>query len=138
MTEEQIAAQLKQNITPEPTTEDVIPGVQPEQGDPDTPSAQSAIGFKLDDMFQYKLHDYFGKQYRPTDEISKQQVDFIYEKASKMIGTAEYSLVLTKIRDLEQILGYSNSDNRIYKLYQWLKLDSIRQNIDRQMEAIRG
>jgi len=138
MTEEQIAAQLKQNITPEPTTEDVIPGIQPEQGDPDAPSAQSATGYKLDDMFQYKLHDYFGTQYRQTDEISKQQVDFIYEKAAKMIGSTEYSLVLSKIRDLETILGTSNSQNRIYKLYQWLKLDSIRQNIDRQMEAIRG
>ena len=101
-----------------------------------TDQDHSSVDTQLDDITQYKLHDFFGEKYRPADEISRQQVEYIYEHVAKMLDEPEYSLVVAKIRDLERIIGTTNSSQRVYKLYQWLKLDSMRRNIEREQGAL--
>jgi len=135
MNEEAIAERLRQAVAPEPVAE--IPTPQPEQNT-NIGQATTAINIDLDEITQYKLHDFFGQTYKPNDEISRQQVQYIYQSVSKTLDDPQYGFVVARIRDLERIIGTANSDKRIYKLYQWLKLESIRKNIDAQMGAING
>ena len=130
MDETTIATQLKQSITSPPSTVlgTVAKVVEPQSGVP--------VIYPLDELVQYKLHDYFGEQYRSNDDIAKTQIQFIYDNVSKMVDNPEYGFVLAKIRDLESILGFGNGDNRIYKLYQWLRLEGVRKNIDAEMGAL--
>lgn len=130
--EEQIAAQLQQRI---PQTEEPQPAVVTKDlGHPG--QADVAVPLELDEMTQYKLHDYFGEQYKPRDEVNRQRISFIYEAVSKMADEPEYGFIVNKIREIERIAGTSRSDNRIYRLYQWLKLDNIRKNTEAEMSAL--
>lgn len=132
MNEDTIVENLKANIPqPDEFTPAVKVAPEPTQG-----QATTAVDYHLDEIAQYKLHDFFGQKYRPTDEISRQQVEYIYTKVSDMVDEPEYSLVVSKIRDLERIIGTSNSSQRVYKLYQWLKLDNMRRNIEREQGAL--
>lgn len=132
--EDQIVQKLKQNI-PEPYKTDLAPVT-------DVPAnngqAEIAPAYELDEMVQYKLHDLFGTQYRPTDEVSKQRVQYIYETVSKTLEDPQYGFVAAKIREIERIAGITNSDDRIYRMYQWLKLENIRRTTESEMEALRG
>lgn len=132
MDESQIAAQLKQNL-PQPYQTDIAP--QPE---PDTTNGQATVAtdYPLDEIVQYKLHDYFGETYKPNDETKRQQLSYIYEEVSGMLEDKEYGFVVARIRELERMIGTANSDNRLYRLYQWLKLNNVRRNIDAQMGAL--
>lgn len=132
MQEEEIAQNLKANI---PQAEEFTPAAKPPT-DTSYGQATTDVHHELDEITQYRLQDYFDVRYRQTDEASRQQIQYIYDSVSKMVDEQDYSLVLAKIRDLERIIGTTNSERRVYKLYQWLKLDSMRRNIDAQMGAI--
>lgn len=130
--EAQIVEKLKQNVTPQATT--VLAPIAP----PSTDNGQAVVASKypLDEMVQYKLHDYFGEQYKPNDEEARQRLEYIYTQVSELVGEQDYGIVLAKIRNLEDIIGTNYSDNRIYKVYQWLKLDKARRSIDAEMGAL--
>lgn len=132
MTEQEIQDQLKQNIKePEP----FVPAPRPAQ---DTNSGQATVSpsYELDEITQYKLHDYFGEQYKPNDEVSRERLQFIYGEVLRTLDTQDYGYVLAKISDLERMIGTVHSDDRLYRLYQWLKLDSVRRNVEAEMGAI--
>ena len=133
MTEQEIVEQLKQKVTPPVDTvlTPVVPHVDVTYG-----QATTAPEFELDEMLQYKLHDYFGEQYKDSDEVKRQQIQYIYGEVAGMIDTQEYGFIVAKIRDIERIIGLTNTSNRLYKLYQWLKLDKVRRNIDAEMGAL--
>lgn len=136
MTEAEITASLQQSVTPPPSVVDEVVPILPEEGTPN--QAQDAPLIDLDELTQYKLHDFFGEQYRATDEIKRQQLSYIYQQVSKMIETQDYGFVVAKMRDLEQMMGIAHSQDRLYKMYQWLKLDSMRKSIDMQMGTLYG
>lgn len=134
MNEDQISNNLKANI---PTAEEFTPApVAPV--DTTYGQATTSPNFELDEITQYKLQDYFNVRYRQTDETNRQQIKYIYERAYEMVDVKEYGYVVEKIRELERLIGTSNSERRVYKLYQWLKLDHVRRNIEAQMGAISG
>ena len=133
MDEQALAAELAQNVvrpTEQPPEQIVTPTQEPDS------LARTAELIDLDELTQYKLHDFFGEPYRANDEVKRQQMQYIYGCVSKMIGTQEYGFVVAKMREMERIIGIVHSDNKIYKMYQWLKLDNMRRNIDAQMSAI--
>ena len=132
MTEQEIADRLKQTIQPAP--EPSVPA--PVKPDEPINLATTAVEIDLDELTQYKLHDYFGEQYRPNDDAARQQLQYIFSEVSKMIPEQEYGFVVAKIRDLERIIGTSHAEDRRYKLYQWIKLNNMRRNIDAEMGAI--
>ena len=132
MNEEDIVNQLKENL-PEPYKTDVVPGPTP---DTTNGQATSDAPYKLDELSQYKLHDYFGAHYRETDETSRSQIEYIYETIGRNIGSADYLVILNKIREVERIAGISHSENRIYRLYQWLKLDNVRRRAEGEMNIL--
>lgn len=136
MTEEEIAEQLKQNIEHSGDTPQDPAQSKPVEIDTSNGQATIAPTYELDEITQYKLHDYFGEQYKPHDETARQQLQYIYEEVAKMVEDKEYGFVLAKIRDLEQVLGVSTAENRRYRLYQWLRLNNMRRNIDAEMGAI--
>lgn len=129
MEEKQIADDLKQNITPAYKT-DIAP-VTSNDG-----TLSYATDFPLDELIQYKLHDYFEEQYKPNGEENKQRLSFIYSEVSNLIDNQDYGFVIAKIRDLERIIGTATSDNRLYRLYQWLKLDKTRRSIESEMGTV--
>ena len=132
MDEEAIAERLKQNI-PKVVEPTLVP-----QAPPDTTNGQATTAdtYDLDEMTQYKLHDLFGVQYKPNDEVSNQQVSYIYQEVAKRVPEPEYGFVVAKIRELERMIGTSNDGNRIYRLYQWLKLDTVRRETEAQMGVL--
>lgn len=132
MQEQEIVDQLKQNL-PEPYKTD-LPAVEPA----DTTQGQATIApaYELDELTQYKLHDYFGETYKPSNEESKQRVAYIYEHVADMLEDKNYGFVVAKIREIERVIGITNDERRVYKLYQWLKLEGLRRNIDVEMGAL--
>lgn len=132
MNEEEIVARLKSSIpvNDAPTTSPIV-----QTPVTDEASTHGQVN-QLDEITKYKLQDYFGVRYRPTDEVSNQQVAYIYETVSKSLEDKDYGFVISRIRELERMIGTANSDNRVYKLYQWLKLENIRKNIELQQGAL--
>lgn len=133
MTEAEIVAQLKQNVQ---APEDNILDTRPAPKEPEVNLATTAIGIDLDEVTQYKLHDYFGEPYKANDEVGRQQLQYIYSEVAKLIPDVEYGFVVAKIRELERMIGLTNSEQRRYKLYQWLKLNNVRREVDAEMGAI--
>lgn len=131
MDEEAITARLRENVPREDE-----PVQAPIQAPPTGEPSGVTGGIALDDMMQYKLHEYFGQQYRTTDEESKQRTSYIYQTVAQLIGTSDYSFVVAQVRQLEQMLGTANSPDRLYRLYQWLKLDNARRKISMEMDAV--
>ena len=132
MNEQEIANNLKQSI-PQPE-EPVLAPTPP----PDTSSGQATTGlaYELDELTQYKLHDLFDEAYKPNDEVTKQRLSYIYQEVTKMVPESDYGFVAAKIRELQRIIGISDTNNRIYKLYQWLKLNNTRKNIEAEMGSV--
>ena len=134
MNEQQIQEDLKQNIPePEPFTPAPV-------APPDTSNGQAAPAttFDLDELTQYKLHDLFGQQYRPNDEVTRQQLSYIYKEVSGLVERPEYGYISAKINDLMRMIGISHSDNKMERLYQWLKLDNVRKNVEGEMWSLSG
>lgn len=131
--EEEIQERLKQNV-PGPYETDIAP-----KPAVDTTTGQATVGpaYELDELTMYKVHDFFGQRYKDTDETAKGHARYVYEEVAKLIGTTEYSAVISKIIDLEGLIGTSHSENRMYKLYEWLRLDNIRKNTETQMQNLR-
>lgn len=131
MNEQEIAAKLQQNL-PQPV-EPSEPIAQPKMG---VGQAEQAMETGLDEMTVYKLHEFFGERYDSNDENSKVHAEYIYEKLGQILGESDYGLIVAKARELERLIGTTNGDRRMYKLYRWLKLDSIRRSTEAQMSAL--
>lgn len=100
--------------------------------------ASSAPEYQLDEMIQYKLQDYFGETYKDTDTIKRQQVEYIFKQVSAQLGTTDYGQVVAQCSNLERMIGLNGAPDRLYRLYQWLKLDNTRRSIDAEMGALSG
>ena len=133
MDEQLLQEKLKQNI---PTADEFTPAPVAVQTEFPNGSDVANDVESMTEMMQYKLSDFFGETYRPNDEIKKQQMKYIYEKVLGMVESPEYGFIVEKLNVIVRILGLTNSEQKVYKVYQWLKLDSMKKNIDRQMEAI--
>lgn len=127
MDEAQIAASLKQNIPKEPE-----PTIAPPPP-PNTTSGQAktADDYGLDEMTTYKLKDYFGDR-----DPDMNQLKYVYAELAGQVGN-DYHLIMAKVRELEDIMAIRYNENRIYKLYQWLKLDTIRKQTEQEMSYLR-
>lgn len=132
MNEEAIATRLRENLPSQPEEETTkVDEKKPEA------TADTLLSTKLDDLTQIKIHGYFGQEYRISDEESKQRISYIFETVAKDIGTIEYSKVISRIHEIEQSVGTTRSDNRLYKLYEWMKLDNTRRRASMEMDALR-
>lgn len=132
MNEEALAARLRENLPSQPEEETTkVDEKKPEV------TEDTLLSTKIDDITQLKIHEYFGQKYRTSDEESKQRTSYIFETVAKDIGTIEYSKVISRIHEIEQFVGTTRSDNRLYKLYEWLKLDNTRRRASMEMDALR-
>lgn len=133
MDEQKIAENLKQNV---PTT-------QPQ--DPEAPKADSPsdgvitpVLYDLDDVTSYKLNMWFEQAYRPSDAVMQDKLKYIYSHVASIVDTTDYSVIVSKIKDIERMLGTGNSQNRVHRLYQWLKLDNARRKVEMEMASLGG
>jgi hypothetical protein len=131
MDETAIAAQVRQNV---PVTKAPEPSVPT----PDVPEPQydNILPTELDDLTLYKASDYFGVNFKPSDTVTKQRIQSIYDYVSSQLGTRDYLDVMSRVSDLEQMIGSKHTENRIYRLYQWVGLDRIRQNAEKAMRLM--
>lgn len=134
MDEQTIADRLKQKIASPPEADESVVVTQPDTDPPN--QANVAIPAELDEITQYKLHDFFGEPYKEYNEINRQRLNYIYEQISDMVNSTDYGLVVAKMRELEQIIGIAQSPDRMYKFYHWLRLNNIRKDIDLQMGVL--
>lgn len=130
MNEQVIAEQQAQNI-PQPTEHVPAAISVPEL----TGFGNAAI--ELDEMTQYKLHDVFGAKYDPNDQETRQRLQFIYKTVSDMVDSTDYPIVASKARELMRIAGVAHSEQKLYKLYEWLRLSNVMRNTGREMELLR-
>lgn len=135
MDEATVAAQLRQNLPQQDEITPAPPTPQPSAAVDEGTNAQPT-DYRLDEMTLYKIHEYFGEHYRDTDEISKQQAEYIYKYAAKLVDNPEYGYVLAKVREIERLIGATHSERRMFRVYQWIKLDSMRKNIESAMGAL--
>jgi len=133
MSEDQVVASLRENV-PSPVEPETKPELPPPEGTP----ASATAGVQLDDMMHYKLFEYFGQQYRTTDEQGKERIAFIYNAVAQQIGTNDYSFVVAQLHNLESMLGTSHAENRLYRVYEWIRLDGMRRKISVEMDAVAG
>lgn len=134
MNEDEVAAKLQENISRVDEAQPALPIVPAEP----TSATDATLNYDLDEMTLYKLHDYFGERYKSPDEESSARVKFIYERVAQEIGTADYGFVVGRIRELERILGTATAQDRLYRMYQWLKLDKVRRSVDAEMGALQA
>lgn len=129
--ETQIAQTLKQNV---PSSDTAHVMAAPVVGD--VPTGQPT-DYGLDDITVYKLGQHFGENYKESDIEAKQQLGYIYEDIAQRLNTREYPVVVGKINELRRMLGFNHSENARYKLYQWLKLDQKRTQIEMEQNNLR-
>lgn len=134
MNEDEITRQLRQNITAPP--DNVLTATVQAPVDATNGQATTESEYPLDEMTQYKLHDYFGEYYKDSNEVKRQQAQYIYDEVAKTLEDKQYGFVVAKIRDMERVIGTTNSENRLYKLYQWMKLDKMRRNVEAEQGAL--
>lgn len=130
MDEAQIVERLKQNITPPPDTVLTTTTVT------DTTNGQATVApeYKTDELLTYRLHEFFDSSFHSSNTQTKSQVEYIHQKIVELTGVSDYNSVVAKIIEVERELGILYDSQRLYKLYQWLKLDTMRQNINKVLE----
>lgn len=133
MDETKLAEELKKNI---PTPDEFTPA--PKQTPPPPGQATADASYELDELTQYKLHEFFGEEFRQSNSETKEWLKYIYEQVGSMIGTMDYLEVMGKIRDLQMIAGLQFGERRVYKFYQWLRLDEMRRNTETEMSLLGG
>lgn len=131
MNEEAIAEQQRQNI---PQPEAFVP--TPES--PAEPTDGSILSAELDELSMFKIHDYFGEQYSPGNQDSKTRIQFIFDNIAEQIGSRDYLTVMSRVSELESMIGLTHIANRSQRLYQWVGLDRIRRQTEKSMRLIHG
>lgn len=131
MNEEQIAQNLQSKIADTGYKHTPAPELPPEH------TGFGGAKIELDELMRFKLSDFFGEKFDSRDEIARQQSQYIFEKVSEMTGTNDYPFVLSKMREIMRIAGITHSDNKRYKLYQFIKLNNIMRRTNAEMEALR-
>lgn len=130
MNEETIVAKLKQNLPASSPHTPALPVVG------DEPTGQPT-NYGLDEMTVYKLGQHFGENYKDSDSVARQQLGYIYQDIAERLGTREYPVIVGKINDLRRMLGFNHTEDSRYKLYQWLKLDQKRTQIEMEQNNLR-
>jgi len=129
--ETQIASELRKNI----------PGSGPEQPvEIPTEKLETASEVLVKptnydtDVAALRLMDYFEVPMSDRkDRGTLDKLNYIYDWASTKNKSDDSVDVMSYIRDLEHRLGISLKENKIDSLYRWIKLDSERQRIDKEM-----
>jgi hypothetical protein len=132
MNEADIAAQLRQSL---PSTEPPKPAPAPEV--PTAPlTAEVGVPYDVDEMTTFKLMDSLGETYRSADTNTISQTQQIFRMIAERIGSTDYLDVSSAAREYMRVIGASHQPDKLYRLYQWLKLDGARKTIEREMENL--
>ena len=130
MDEQAIAEKQKANIpTQDPAPQ---PTEQPELVNTDQQTMQTDA--PLEPLAGYKLADVLRIQYEPNDTEQAERLEYIYKEAAQLSGSAEYIDVAKHIRSLVEMLGAQSSQDPLYTVYQWMKLDSTRKKVEQEMQ----
>ena len=127
MDEDQIAAEVKQNASPQEYVHTPAPEPTPDpQG-----QARTTEDYGMDEMTLFKLKAYFGDR-RPD----KVQLNYVYSQIAGEVGT-DYFAIMDRIREIEGLVTVRHNESRIFKVYSFLKLDTIRKQTEKEMSYLR-
>lgn len=133
MTEDQIAAQVAQNIP----KEEHIPA--PEVKEEPQPSAFESNIELNDPAISLQLTDYFnvGRIDRFNEETQRQLRE-VYRWAAETAQSKEMDKVLPIIRMVEMEIGASFSEDRLARIAKWVRLQKQSAVLRAQMGALYG
>jgi len=128
MTEEQIAAQQRENIPKQYVDEPTV-------AEPTVNSEQATINVDapLEPMVAYKLASLFGASYEPNETEKTDRLKYIYDIAVESSGSSEFFKVAEYVQGVISLLGAQSTKDPLYTVYQWLKLDAERKRVEREM-----
>lgn len=129
MDEQVIADKLKANL-PQPTSQPVAP-TEPELN---TDQATLKVDMPLEPMVGYKLADIFQINFEPTDNVQTEKMKYVYDEASNIVSSTEYTDVAQYIRSLISMLGAQSTKDPLHTIYQWMKLDANRKKVEQEMK----
>lgn len=130
MNESEIAKQQAQNIPqPEPTT---LAPVEP----PKTDYTDKPTEYEIPELSIYKLMDSLGEQYTQKDTEGIEYANNIYKMTAEMIGSNDYLDVSDKVREITRVIGAQDAPNKMFRIYQWLRLEGQRKRIEREQEIV--
>lgn len=134
MDEQTIVEQVKQNL---PVKE--APTTAPPLPDPADPDGLHN-NLPLENMLlEQQLFDHFnvGRGARQSTEV-KEQVKTIMEWAKDNANGAEVTDFLNTILHQENMMGIQLKEDKMFKLYKFVKLNQQRQVVEAQMKALYG
>jgi len=125
--EKDIAARLQGNIPKpaEPTA--------PEPPKPATDEQSSMVQNAVSELTLLKLGTELGVVYHDTR--ATEQLKFIHEQMVGVSADTSYESILETVKDYLTRLGLRFNEERLGKLYMWLKLNQERMAIEREMAA---
>lgn len=136
MNEEQIQQKLASTIDdPVSPTEPESPAEpRPEPKEDDVFHDNLPLETTLDKM---KLYDYFEipQAGRHSAEVQT-QMSRILDWARDEMKSSEYTDILRAITDQERVMGNRLKDNRLYRLYQYVVINSQRKKLAEQERAL--
>jgi hypothetical protein len=123
-----------------------IPSAKPEKPQvikPEPSKAPSEILVKPrnydNDIAALRLLDYFEipvAQRKDREILDK--LNYIYSWASEKVKSDDSVDIMTHIRDLEGRLGIMFKENKLDSLYRWIKLDTERRRIEKELQLWQG
>lgn len=132
-------ATIRQNLqSTVPTTTPAVervPDTTPLEGDP---AFQSAVELG-DSIHTQRFMDYYnipaGSRYSPE---TAQHVQTIMQWAAKTSGSNDIVDIMRVISEQESSLGIRFRDDRFFKMYKYVRLDSERRRIATEMSTLYG
>src|SRR4030042_3878176 len=97
----------------------------------------SPVGF-MDDLNYHRVSDFLGISYedRKNSRLAE-KVSLLFEWGEKTSNSKDRIDALMAIKDLQKRLGIQVvGKEAIQKLWQWVRLDTDRQRIEKEMEAV--
>jgi len=126
--EDKIVAQLRENI-PKPQEP-----VAPEAPKPAVDEQSSMVQDAVSELTLLKLGTELGVVY--PDTRTTEQLKFIHEQMVSVSSDTSYESILETVRDYLTRLGLRFNEERLGKLYLWLKLNQERMAIEREMANV--
>jgi len=131
--ETQIAERLKQNIPTEETTspEARVVGT--------TTDTEKDLGYvdnaPFDELTKYKLCEQFNiPTHMQSDPKTIDKLSLVYGWAATVAGSEDFLAINVFLRNAEATMGYSSTQNRLDRFYQFAKLDLQRRKIEQEMQ----
>lgn len=129
--EQVIAAKLAQTIPQEPVVSDspapIVSDAPTDTGYTDTMPFDELTKYKLCEQFSIPLHQQSNPEV--TDKLS-----LVYAWAATAAGSEDYLAIQAFLHNVDNMVGYNQTQSRLDRFYHYAKLDMQRRRIEQEMQ----